>query len=53
VGFDSQQENIFVFTTVFKPPVVSIQPPFQWVLRALSPGLKQLEHKADYTTPSA
>jgi len=29
------------------------QPPIQWVLEALSPGVKQLGHKAKYSPSSS
>jgi hypothetical protein len=41
VGFDSWQEHeIFLFSTASRPVLGPTQPPIQWVLGALSLGVK-------------
>jgi hypothetical protein len=51
-GFDSQQgQEIFLYSTVSRLALRPIQPPIQWVLGALSPGVKQLGHEAAHSPP--
>jgi hypothetical protein len=42
----------FFFGTVPKPALGPIQPAIQWILGALSPGIKWLEREADHSPPS-
>jgi hypothetical protein len=52
-GFDSRQgQNIFLYSTVSKPPLGTIQSPIQWVPAALSPGVKLPGREVDYSPPS-
>jgi hypothetical protein len=41
------------FSAVFRPTLEPTQPPMQWVLGALSLGVKQLGHDADHSPPSS
>jgi hypothetical protein len=51
-GFNSQQGlGIFLFTTAFRPVLWPSQPPLQWILGALFPGLMQLGPVADHSPP--
>jgi hypothetical protein len=43
--------GIFLFATVFIPPLGLIQPPIQWVPTALTLRVKWLEHEANHTRP--
>jgi hypothetical protein len=53
LGFDSQRRlGIFLFTTVSSTALGLTQPLNQWVLGALSMGVKWLGHEADHSTPS-
>jgi hypothetical protein len=45
--------GIFLFATVSILTPGPIQPPVQWVLEALSPGVKWLGHKADHSPSSS
>jgi hypothetical protein len=36
-----------------RPTLGPAQPPIQWVLGALSPGLKRLGHEAEHSPPSS
>jgi len=45
--------GIFLFSTVSKLDLGPTQPPIQWVLEALSGGLKQPVHEADHSPPSS
>jgi hypothetical protein len=48
LGFDSWQGLvIFLLTTVHRMALGPNQPCIQWVVRALSLGIKQLGHEAD------
>jgi hypothetical protein len=47
--FDSRQCKIFLFFAASRP---ALGPPSQWVLGALSPGVKWQGHGADYLSPS-
>jgi hypothetical protein len=42
----------FLFSTSFRPALGPTQPLIQWVLVALSPGVKQLGHEADHSPPT-
>jgi len=53
-GFDSRWGlGVFLFNTMFRMTLGPTQPPIQWVLGALSLGLKQLGHEADHSPPSS
>jgi len=46
--FDSQwMQEMYLFSTASTQVVRHTQPPIQWVLEALSTGVKQVEHEAD------
>jgi hypothetical protein len=54
LGFNSQWGlGIFLFTTASRMALGPTQPPIQWVLRALSLGVKQSGHEADHSQPSS
>jgi hypothetical protein len=42
----------FFFCTVSRPTLGPTQPPIQWVLGSLSPGLKRPGREADHSLPS-
>jgi hypothetical protein len=44
--------GIFLFYTMSKPSLGLTQPPIQWLLGALSPGIKRLGREADISPPS-
>jgi hypothetical protein len=44
--------KFFLFSTVFKPVLVSTQPPIKWVLGAISPAVKRSGHEANHSSPS-
>jgi hypothetical protein len=49
LGFDSRRGlRIFLFTTASRTALVSTQPLIQWLLGALSLGVKQPEREADH-----
>jgi hypothetical protein len=51
IGVNSQQGlGIFLFDTVSRPTLEPTQPPIQWVLGALSLGVKEPECEADHLT---
>jgi hypothetical protein len=53
-GFRSRQGLvIFLFITVSRPAVGSIQPPIQWVPVSLSLGVKRSGREADHSPPSS
>jgi hypothetical protein len=53
-GFNSQQDlGSFLFATPSRPALGLTQPPIQWVLGVLSPGVKQPGHKDDCSPPSS
>jgi hypothetical protein len=53
LGFDLKQGlGIFLFTTVSRPAMGPTQPPIQWVLVALSLGVKCPTYEADYSPPT-
>jgi hypothetical protein len=45
--------EIFLFATASVLILGPIQPPIQWLLRILLPGLKWLGHEADHSLPSS
>jgi hypothetical protein len=45
--------GIFLFATVSRRVLVSTQPPIQWVLMALSLGVKRPGCEADRSPPSS
>jgi hypothetical protein len=45
--------GIFFSTIASRPALGPAQPPIQWVPRALSLGVKQLEREADHSPPSS
>jgi hypothetical protein len=50
LGFDSQRGlGIFPFTTASRTALGPTQPPIQWVLAALSLGVKRPGREADQT----
>jgi hypothetical protein len=54
-GFDSWEEEGSFFSAVSLPALGLIQPPSQWVLSALSPGVQQQGqqgHEANHSLPS-
>jgi hypothetical protein len=56
-GLDSwvsipSRKEVFLYSTVFRPALRPSQPPIQWVLGALSQGVKQLEGESDHSAPS-
>jgi hypothetical protein len=52
-GFNSQQGKIFLFSTVSRPTLGPTHPPIQWVLGALSLGVKQQGLEAEHSPPSS
>jgi len=53
LGFDSRQGlGIFLFTTASRTVLEPIQSPIQWLVEALSLGLKRPEREADHPPPS-
>jgi hypothetical protein len=51
--FDSRRGlGIFLFTTAYRTDLGPTQPPIQWVLGALSLGIKQPGREADHSPPS-
>jgi hypothetical protein len=53
LGFDSRWGvGIFLFTTVSRTALGHTQPPIQWVLGALSLGVKRPGREADHSPPS-
>jgi hypothetical protein len=52
-GFDSRQEQeIFLFSIMFRPALGPTQPPIQWISGALSPGVERLGREPDHSPPS-
>jgi hypothetical protein len=52
-GFDSWLgHEIFLFSTSSRPALLSTQPPIQWVLEALYPGVKRSGSEADHSPQS-
>jgi hypothetical protein len=43
----------FLFYTLSRPTLGPTQPPIEWVLRALSPGVKRPVREADHSPPSS
>jgi hypothetical protein len=41
--------NNFLFSILSRPALGPIHPPIQWVLGAVSPGVKQPRHEADHS----
>jgi hypothetical protein len=53
-GFDSwQSKKRLLYSTASRPILQPTQPPIQWVLDALSQGLKLPEREVDYSPPSS
>jgi hypothetical protein len=51
-GFDSRQvQEIFLYSTAFRPALRPTQLSIQWVPAALFPGVKWPECEADYSPP--
>jgi hypothetical protein len=46
-------KEIFLYPTVARPAVGSTQPPIQWVLRDLFPGVKWLGCETVHSPPSS
>jgi hypothetical protein len=54
LGFDSRQGlGIFLLTTATRTALGPAQPPIQWVLGALSLGVKRPVREADHSPPSS
>jgi hypothetical protein len=54
LGFDSRRGlEIFLFDTVSRPALGPTQPPIEWVLRALSLGVKRPGREANHSPPSS
>jgi hypothetical protein len=54
LGFDSRRGlEIFFFTTAFRTALQPTQLPTQWVLGALSLGVKRPRREADHSPPSS
>jgi len=45
--------HIIIIITVSVLALGPAQPPFHWVLGAVFPGVEQLEHEANHSTPSS
>jgi hypothetical protein len=54
LGFDSRPGlRVFLFNTASRTALGSTLPPIQWVLAALSVGVKRPEREADHSPPSS
>jgi hypothetical protein len=54
LGFDSRRGlGIFLFNTASRTSLGPIEPPIQWVKRALSLGVKRPGREADHSPPSS
>jgi hypothetical protein len=54
LGFDFRRGlRIFLFTTASRTALGPTQPPIQWVLGALSLGVKRPGREADHSAPSS
>jgi hypothetical protein len=52
-GFDSRQlQGTFLSSIVFKLALGTTQPPDQWIMGALSAGLKRQGREANHSPPS-
>jgi hypothetical protein len=47
--FHTKGLGIFLFTTASRPALGPTQPPIQWVLRALSPGVNRSARDANHS----
>jgi len=47
------KRHTLLFSTGARLALELTQPPNQWVLEALSPGIKHPEHEPDHSTPSS
>jgi hypothetical protein len=52
VRFSAGRRN-FIFTTASRTALVPTQPPIQWLLGALSLGIKRPGREADHSPPSS
>jgi hypothetical protein len=53
-GFHSEQgHGVSLFTTASRPAVEATQPPIQWVLESLLPGVKRPERETDHLSQSS
>jgi hypothetical protein len=53
-GFDSRQRQVISLSSITSRPVLGpTQPPIQWVLGTLSPGVKWPGREADHSPPSS
>jgi hypothetical protein len=52
-GLDDRGSGVFLFTTAFRPALGLTQPPIQWVLGALSVGVKRQGRETDHSPPSS
>jgi hypothetical protein len=46
-------EKSLLYSTAFRLVLKSTQPPIQWILRALSPGVKRPGSETDHLPPSS
>jgi hypothetical protein len=54
LGFDFLQgQEVFLFSTASIPALGPTQPPIQWVLRAVSLGVKRPGREANHSLPSS
>jgi hypothetical protein len=52
LDFESRKVNNFHFSISSGPTLRSVQPPIQWVLGALYPGVKRQGREADHSPPA-
>jgi hypothetical protein len=52
-GFDSRNDEIFLFSTPSRPALGPTQPPIQWVSGAISSEVKQPGREADHSPQSS
>jgi len=45
--------GISLFTTASRPALGPTQPPIQWILETISPGVKRPESEGDHSPPSS
>jgi hypothetical protein len=52
LGIESRKRQNFLFSAISIPALRLTQPHTQWLLGALSPGVKRPRHEADYMPSS-
>jgi hypothetical protein len=53
MGFDSRKVyEIFLYFTASRPDLEPTQPAIQWILGALSSGIKRPRHEANHSPPT-